>query len=69
MKMLAKTRQRRRERGLLDGAPRCSKCDQPNRRASQRYCARCHAEYMKGWRARHVYVSRETLRSTEGRAA
>lgn len=59
------TRQRRREHGLADDVPRCSKCDGLNDRAPQRYCAGCHARYQQAWRARHRIVPRET-RFTRG---
>lgn len=31
----------------------CSKCGQPHERAGQRYCADCHATYMREWRRTH----------------
>lgn len=60
-------RQRRRERGITDNLPRCSRCDEPNPRPGQRYCGRCHAEYMKGWRAENVSRGRfcSTLRGID----
>lgn len=64
-RMLLTTRQRRRERGLLDDEPRCSRCDQVNDRVPQRYCRACHAARMRQYRAEHVVVSREIFRSTQ----
>jgi len=58
------TRQRRRERGISDDLIRCSKCDEPNDRAPQRYCGACHAVYMRGWRAKPSHLSHETFCST-----
>lgn len=40
---------------------RCSHCGQPHDRTGQRYCRACHALYMRSWRERHVFVSRETV--------
>jgi hypothetical protein len=60
-RMLLKTRQRRRQLGLLDDEPRCSRCDGINKRWPHRYCHRCHAETMRRLRAA---VSRETFRTT-----
>lgn len=57
----AQTRQRRRRKGISGSLPRCSKCDSPNDRAPQRYCARCHAAYQKNWRQEMVMVPRETV--------
>jgi hypothetical protein len=59
--MHAKTRERRRESGLLDGVPRCSKCDRPNDRAPQRYCRACNTAYQKEWGRGRVKVPRESL--------
>lgn len=69
MKMLQKTWERRRERGLLDDVPRCSRCDNPNDRLPQRYCSGCHAKYQQKWRASHPHVSREVLSFTRGGSA
>lgn len=62
--MTAATRHRRRERGLLDSELRCSRCDGPNPRPSQRYCATCHATYMRDWRKDRVYVKRNVAHET-----
>lgn len=51
MKMRLTTRQRRRDRGLLDDVPRCSRCDGPNDRLPQRYCVACHRVYNRNWNA------------------
>jgi len=32
---------------------RCSKCRAMHTRKNQRYCAKCHADYMRVWRAEH----------------
>jgi hypothetical protein len=55
------TRQRRRERGLLDDEPRCSKCDGLNERAPQRYCVACNREYQREWKRSRAMVPRESL--------
>lgn len=59
--MHAKTRQRRRERGLLDGVMRCSKCDGANDRVPQRYCRACNSAYQAEWNRGRVKVPRESL--------
>lgn len=58
MTMHQATRDRRRQRGLLDDLPRCSRCDSVNDRAPQRWCKACHNAAMRRWRAEHVYISR-----------
>ena len=55
------TRKRRREQGLLDDVVRCSKCDQPNERAPQRYCSACNRLYQRDWRRGRVMVPKETV--------
>jgi hypothetical protein len=55
------TRIRRRELGLLDDVPRCSKCDGPNDRAPQRYCRACNRAYQQNWKRSMVLVPRRTL--------
>ncbi|MDB5550823.1 MAG: hypothetical protein JWL86_807 [Rhizobium sp.] len=57
----SQTRTRRREAQDEAPAPLCSKCDQTNDRAPQRYCARCHAGYQRDWRKGRVNVSHETF--------
>lgn len=32
--------------------PLCSRCRKPRDRQGQRYCAACHADYMRAWRHR-----------------
>lgn len=68
MTMYGRTRVRRRQLGLLDDVPRCSRCDQPNDRLPQRYCRSCHNASMRRWRAEHVFVSRATHCFTQERA-
>jgi hypothetical protein len=65
MTMHRATRDRRRQRGLLDDRLRCSRCDAINDRSPHRYCRACHAATMRDWRARHVFVSRETVCTTQ----
>jgi hypothetical protein len=61
MTMHQATRDRRRQRGLLDDEPRCSRCDGVNDRLPQRWCRACHNENMRRWRSSRVYVvSHET---------
>lgn len=55
------TRERRRETGAADISPQCSRCDNINDRAPQRYCSECHAQYQRDWRKTRVNVSRETF--------
>jgi hypothetical protein len=55
------TRQRRREHGLADDVPRCSKCDQPNDRAPQRYCSGCNRTYQREWRRGRVLVPKGSV--------
>ena len=40
---------------------KCSKCKKSPPRKGQRYCASCHAEYMKEWHRTHKAVSYEIL--------
>lgn len=61
MTMHQTTRDRRRQRGLLDDEPRCSRCDGINDRLPQRYCRPCHNARMRQYRAEHKYVSREAV--------
>jgi len=53
------TRYRRRQAGLTDDVPRCSRCDQPNDRAPQRYCKACHCDYQNRWAAEQRRLARE----------
>ena len=55
------TRYRRRQAGMTDDTPRCSKCDASNDRAPQRYCMACNRTYHREWRRNHVPVPIETL--------
>lgn len=61
MMVLIETRKRRREQGLLNDAPRCSKCDQPNDRAPQRYCTACNRTYQREWRRGRVLVPKGSV--------
>ena len=61
------TRYRRRQAGLTDDVPRCSKCDQPNDRAPQRYCTACNRVYQRAWRRSHRQVPIETLTDEQKR--
>lgn len=36
----------------------CSKCGK-RRDTADRYCRACRAQYMRGWRSRHVVIPRE----------
>jgi len=43
----------------------CSKCGGPKDKPGQRYCKRCHAEYMRGWRSvRETVVKQNVQRGT-----
>lgn len=58
-------------------ALRCSTCGKPHKRKQQRYCAGCHARYMRGWRKKVKaeqqavarFLRRYVSRETEARAA
>lgn len=67
MRMRQQTRDRRRESGLLDDVPRCSRCDLPNDRAPYRYCRACNRAYQKSWRAERVAIPKSMV--TEDQAA
>lgn len=41
----------------------CAKCGKNPSRKNGRYCKRCHADYMKEWRSRRIYVLKEDLRA------
>ena len=43
----------------------CSKCGGPKDKPGQRYCKRCHAEYMRAWRGmRETVVKQNVERGT-----
>jgi hypothetical protein len=46
----------------------CSKCRQPNDRAPQRYCKKCHAEYMRAWRPKHSKLPPEAKKKANIRS-
>jgi hypothetical protein len=68
-RMLQTTRDRRRETGMLDDAPRCSRCDGPNDRLSQGqgYCRSCHNAYQKKWAADQLAMAREYRKLFHGK--
>lgn len=45
-------------------ARQCSLCHGPHNRPGQRYCRRCHAEYMRAWRAAQPKPTRPPRRGT-----
>jgi hypothetical protein len=65
IKIHGKTRERRRESGLLDDVVRCSKCDQPNDRAPQRYCRACKNEYARLYNKKFIKVPRDILNENQ----
>jgi len=42
----------------------CSKCGGPRDRGKQRYCKKCHAEYMKTWRPSYREMSESNRRKS-----
>lgn len=45
-----------RESMSADGQKACSNCGRPRDRGKQRYCKRCHAQYMRNYRSGRVVV-------------